>query len=591
MALNTIEEIMQKLSRPIEKREQMLEEIVSNAALLVELPPEGYKFPHRTFMEYFAANYFFEENKYQELLHLYQEDNGKWEETLSLFCGLNTNLSIADTILHQLKQNFIDSKDEPTPSTFVFKALVESARINPDLAKEILELAQNYLQQKLNKDILENLGYIAVNGNWAHSKRAENILLELLKKDLNNEDFQQIVMALVHIKNPKIQSIIIQHSEKINLTAFLTKLGKDAVELAQKLLETLPSDKYEPVLSGLREAGNLDFLFDLVVKSRKTQLREQAAWQLCLSSKPKSFFDWLDAKTLDGLDEKTKKIVLQKYEYWGWKKSYLNSEGGKKSIFLICYLASQNSLANEHLEFANMHKEINFDFLAKNQISDWVLFLISSFKVEQGYDFSETNLLRSNVIATKKGLYILWNIHKKPIMDYELCLIIIAFLFLITNSCLLIFNKLLIRYCFVITSVAILMVVGFAVIEDILNDGNRFKKKIKQYNKFLNKIPKKIMQMFVISAFIFLPSFIGLLIFKNDPFDLELKPLKIILITIIATFLLVTPLFFFLNTYSIVFYIIINIFAFIALTSCFYQNQLLAFLLPYEDLLKFTKDV
>lgn len=386
-AIDIITKMMEKLSRPVNKREQMLVEIVENAGLLVELPPSDYKFPHRTFMEYFAANYFFEENRHKELLSLYQEDNGKWEETLCLFCGLNTNTDISDEILRQLEDNFINTV--PEPNAFVFKALVESTRINPNVAKEVLSIADSYLSKTLNQDVLENLGYIAVNSNWEHAKQAENVLMKLLDKDLNDDDFQKVVMALVHIKNPKIQEVILRHSERINLTEFLTKLGRDVGDYARKLLESLPAVRYEEILEGIREADNLNLLFELMVSSNKEELQQHAAYQLCLSSKTEGFFKWIDEQSLENLRLETKEIVEKRYKDWKWTRPKPMTKTGQFAIFVMCYLAG---------EFAVERKFLN----NRRKIHNWVAYLINDNTQRDSYNFlSELTEAKISVKASK----------------------------------------------------------------------------------------------------------------------------------------------------------------------------------------------
>jgi len=400
--LSIIGDVMKTLSRPVEKREKMLTEIAQNAELLIELPPDGYKFPHRTFMEYFAANYFYEEKKYEELLKLYEQDKGKWQETLALFCGLNLNSEVSDIILNQLKEDFISTQSNPEPDVFVFKALVESARISEKLANEILDLAKSYLDSEINPNIIECLGYIAVNPNWEHHEKAKQILLGLLSHSLSEQDLQQVIFALVNLKEPQIRTTILRHLNDINISAFLLKIGKDAEGYAIKLLENIPDEKLPEIFNGLKGAGALEFLFSLMINSNRETIKQNAAWALASTSKSELFFKFIDTTNLRDLSLNIKDQIEYKYRKYTWPYDQPETANGKNGLFFICYYCTEYIINNIN-NIAN-----NFSYKENNDINNRLKYLISAFLNEKGYNFSKYNLVGNSLMGSEKGIIAHW---------------------------------------------------------------------------------------------------------------------------------------------------------------------------------------
>ncbi|MDQ1350947.1 MAG: hypothetical protein QG657_1249, partial [Acidobacteriota bacterium] len=78
-------EEMARLSLRVEEYPQMKNEIVENSGLLQKIPPTDYRFPHRTFMEFFAASFIEKEKNAQDMLALYYSDPTKWKEVLLLY--------------------------------------------------------------------------------------------------------------------------------------------------------------------------------------------------------------------------------------------------------------------------------------------------------------------------------------------------------------------------------------------------------------------------------------------------------------------------------------------------------------------------
>jgi len=101
-------EEMARLSLKKEEYPLLEKEIVQNSGLLQAISPSEYCFPHRTFMEFFAASYLDKdkEKSARDILVLYDSDPKKWKEVLLLYLGLNKNRDYADFILKRLAYDF-----------------------------------------------------------------------------------------------------------------------------------------------------------------------------------------------------------------------------------------------------------------------------------------------------------------------------------------------------------------------------------------------------------------------------------------------------------------------------------------------------
>lgn len=443
--LNIIGSTMKELSRPVEKREKMLSEIIQNAELLIDLPPDGFKFPHRTFMEYFAAVYFNEQNRHEELLKLYEEDKGKWQETLALFCGLNTNSEISDVILTQLLRDFEHSKTATDLDTFVFRGLVESARINEVLAHKILDSGQSYLQKNINKDIIESLGYIAVNPNWHHGKRAKEILTQQLNRKLNKEGLQQVIIALVNVKDEDIKGTILKHAEDLDLVEFMKNLGNEAEYYAIKLMDSIGAKKREQICKGLREGGALEFLVQLMHKSDKPEIRENAAYELAMASSSPELFKFLDRVEIKEGDADSTKFAERQLKLCGWNRSFPATRNGQLAAYFLSYSAA----------IFFIRKNFKLD---SEQMNPWLKLIVSGVFKEKGFSFSKTNLFDIPIKATKRGIIQYQGVTTSTINNsgiISISILLLYFLLAIFNTIMVFFEKNWIQL-----SVAVFMMTG-----------------------------------------------------------------------------------------------------------------------------------
>jgi DNA polymerase III delta prime subunit len=394
-----VREVMERMSLKVDEYPLMTDEIVRNSGLIHAIPPNDYRFPHRTFMEYFAAHYLEKKKSYEEMLDLYNQDPGKWKEVLLLYLGLNKNKDYADAILERLIAGFKkDMAGGTTSNLILFPALTQCAVPDPGLADTILNLAEASLKKKPGTGIIEELGYIAANPRWAYAKRAREILIELSSKILPDDAFQQVISSLVHAGGEDIDQLVLQNLERVNLVEFLSKLGAKGKVFIDKLFRLKLSKKYrKKIIDGLKEAGSLEILGHLLIENRDEEIKTLAAYALFRMSKLDSFYEFVDNTETGLLAESTKKMIDRKYDEWGWRWERPHTESGKKLAILICLYSA------DWLEKSKDESDLK-------QVDNRFRYLTTGFLVEKGILFVEFNLIgfKEEETATKYGLKKWW---------------------------------------------------------------------------------------------------------------------------------------------------------------------------------------
>jgi hypothetical protein len=413
---------------------QMESEIVQNSGLLQKIPPIDFRFPHRTFMEFFAASYLDKNKSARDILELYETDPKKWKEVLLLYLGLNKNPEYADAILKQLVRNFETGMKTGTgPDIILFSALVQCAVPDPQTAADILNLAREFLINGKNpvKEMVEELGFIAANPRWTYAQKAKDILLELLKQKLPDPVFQQAIFSLLHAGDKTLEPMIFDNLKRINLVEFLSKLGtKDKYFIDRLFSMGLPLEEKEKIIEGLKEAGNLELLGYLLIENTEEPLRERAAYALFRMSKLAGFYDFLDKTETGFLDENTKKDLEAKFKEWGWRWGSPGAVSGKMLAHMICaYTAGW---------LAKNQGKINRRELVDNRFS----YLATGFLVEKGMPFNKFNLIcfEENRTASTYGLKKYWrkniDFNRLWYKVWDAVSVIIIILSIITiNSC------------------------------------------------------------------------------------------------------------------------------------------------------------
>lgn len=392
---------------------QMEKEILENSGLLQKIPPTDYRFPHRTFMEFFAASYIDKEKNAQDMLELYSSDPTKWREVLLLYLGLNKNKEYANCILKRLAEDFqLAMEKGEVLDIHLFSALTQCAVPDPHMAEHILNLAREILITRDNpvRVIVEELGYIAANPRWAYAQKAKDILLALLNQQVPDRVFQQVIFSLLHAGDKTLDHLILKNIKRMNLREFFAKLGAREKYFILKLFALdLPAVEKQNIIAGLKEAGHFEALGVLLLESKDETIREHAATALWTMSKLAGFYDFLDNTETGLLDAKTKACVDAKFKEWGWRWDSPRTELGKKLAILICYYVANRRAKNPGKKIKERLTQVDNRFR----------YLTTGFLVEKGIPFHTFNLTDSenNVTASKMGLQHYW---RNPVNFSEL---------------------------------------------------------------------------------------------------------------------------------------------------------------------------
>jgi hypothetical protein len=367
MVLDSVKSVMEQLSRPPEKRQKMLDEIVQNTELLVELPPDHFKFPHRTFMEFFAANYFHEENKVDELVALYENDPRKWEETVALFCGINLQEGIALKCFHSAEGQFCRNKLTGTPNTFVFRILVESAKVRPEWALRLLESAKIFLENNFDFQLVEYLGYIGANENFTYSNEASNILANKLYNGLNSKELTSLLVALSLNRNHNTNEVITKYIDAVDSDGLYELLKYDTHGMSSILFK-FNADKLKGFIATATHNSDIEILLKILKFSSNVEVKIQCAESLYHNAGNPSFYARLsefEDFILDNNEDKTYRLFRE----WSWKRyNIIINESGKKKLSLIVHYLVLGYRISQEAKFRrsglNQSKILKYHFYA-----------------------------------------------------------------------------------------------------------------------------------------------------------------------------------------------------------------------------------
>jgi hypothetical protein len=378
-----------------------IDELIQNSGLFQFIPPNEYKFPHRTFLEYYTATYFLKKKQPDDILELYFKDREKYKEIFLLYIGQNKNIKDITDLLLKLKNDFIFSLNENKKHYFIlFSALTQSPCSIPDITEDILELAFSYLHKYESSELIEEMGYLLGKPNFSYYKKVKEILLWLLDQQLSDNAFHQVLNSLLHSTVEDYSELIIENINKLQVEDFFSKTGEKDRILIHKIIESkIPNDTKANIIEGLRNASNFEILLSLLIENKEEHIRKNAAYGLLRMSKLDGFNTFLDNYNINLLDNKTNQIIESKYKEWGWRWKFPVTENGKKMAILICHFGCESfqidtsnynyhKLKSRYYYFSNNIKE-------RIEISNHFRFLTASLFVEKKHPLYESDLLVS----------------------------------------------------------------------------------------------------------------------------------------------------------------------------------------------------
>ncbi|MGH6871351.1 MAG: NACHT domain-containing protein [Rhizomicrobium sp.] len=339
---------LQALSINPSLKDKIIREIIENSGLLVELPPDGFRFPHRTFLEFFAAVYLYEQEKIEQVLSLYRSDEARWRPTLLMYAGLCKSRENTVRLLAHLSEDFAKSQSRSLePDVTVFSALIESSFAPPEVAEGILLLARNNLSggNSISLRLVEELGYIAANARWIYSKLARNILRDLLAKPLGRKPLQTVISAAMRCRTDEaIRTTIATRLEDLDLVEFFIEAGQQAAYYLHRLLELgLDTSRKLRLVTGLLEGNHLDLVANIMIESSDAELAVFAGRALQEASENPGFEGFLDGCQFRQFSPDLAAELERFIQVRHWPLPQPATESGRLLALAIGYYASQSS--------------------------------------------------------------------------------------------------------------------------------------------------------------------------------------------------------------------------------------------------------
>jgi hypothetical protein len=332
-ALKITRKALQGLSLNPSDDRRILREIVENSGLLLELSAEAYRFPHRTFLEFFTAVYLYEQEPVVCLIQLYEQDAARWRPALLMYAGLCRSRDTAIQLLGWLIEKFKQSSTRNmSPDITVFSALIETSVAAPETAEQIITLAEYYLSQNgPHQALIEEIAYIASNTKWIYAERARGILYRLLTQPLPHNLLQAVILASMRCRGDnEIRTLIAKRLSDLDLVEAFIQAGDQAAYYLSRLREIeIGSARKQQLVDGLREGRHLELLVDIMVESVDEELAVLAGWALLQTSVAPGFMDFLDHYEPKPFDRQLAQYVDTRLVTWGWHLPRPNTDMGR----------------------------------------------------------------------------------------------------------------------------------------------------------------------------------------------------------------------------------------------------------------------
>ncbi len=321
---------------------KLLREVRLRSGLLVRLPPSGLRFPHQTFLEFFAARHLVHPARTDDLLTRYEEDQRRWREVLLLFCGLSEDVEATGRVVRAL----LDRGDVD----LAVAALAEARTLARDVAEAVLAAADDKLAAEPTKELADCLGYVSANPRSALAERAAGLVRRELFKwgaplQLEPEVLNALLLAALRHPDEEATRYVVKNAAQLNLLRVLPALGSDALLMSTKVLAApgLDAETKRRWLAGLGRAEAAGVLLELAtLEGLEREVRDAAAWQLGRLSDGRAFWAALDAPEAPRPPDDP--AAEEVWTRWGWPFDPPTTECGRR---LACYLASRLAVTEE----------------------------------------------------------------------------------------------------------------------------------------------------------------------------------------------------------------------------------------------------
>jgi hypothetical protein len=333
---------------------KIVKEIEYNSGLLVPLPPNGLRFPHQTFLEYFAALFLLRHASYEDVATHYIQDPKRWREVLLLYCGLSTDVKAVSEI--------IDNALADDDVELALEILTNARTIAPEISQKVLLTTKNQMQMQPTPSLIEHLGYLAANQLSDFAEEAYKILAICLQggtQKLTDEVLQALILAIMRKPTEEDVNLIIENFERLQLQRILPTMGDNALILVGHMmaLESLSPEKKKQWVESLRLANMPRLLYEIMHDSQDEQDLHLAAIALARLSKQNSFWNLLDNPSIPEL--KRNIAVEGIINRWGWPHSVPRTSHGRYIAISLANHVAKAMLSGSYSDFASPKQDLH----------------------------------------------------------------------------------------------------------------------------------------------------------------------------------------------------------------------------------------
>lgn len=338
---------------------EVLAEIQDNSGLLVPLPPTGLRFPHQTFLEYFAARYLLGHHSVQKLLTHFAEDPRRWREVMLLYCGLATKADdTAQIVEAALARNDIELCLE----------LVTNARAVPAaVAERALAAVSDCPVQQPTPVLVSHLGSLAANAQSVFSERAAELLQACLDRGANalsDKLLQAVILALLRRPGTSAMQAVLENLNRLGIQRILPILDENAIlQLVTRLCqEQLSKEQWAQMVESLRLSKLVRPLFEIMQNSSDPHMTHVAAVALARLSNERAFWDLLDDAALpEPRVDPTARDLLAR---WTWPEARPTSRRGQLLVFTLASHVAESMFDGVYVGFnepkPDLHPAMSF---------------------------------------------------------------------------------------------------------------------------------------------------------------------------------------------------------------------------------------
>lgn len=318
---------------------QILREIVQNAGLLVRIPPSGLRFPHQTFLEYFAALFFHRYGTVEALRTEYARDPRGFREVVLLFCGLTESGAEVSAL--------VDDTLGVGKVAMAVEVVANARRPPPEVVARVLGAARAAMEKEPTPELAENLGFIGRNQLSAFADQAWGILTAQVDGASDAIDpalLQALILAIARADREDGVQRVIDQFDRLQLARVLPAMTDNARGVLARAVvcgrAAPPPERMQAWIEGLRAAEMVPVLFETLFAAEDDAVRGWCGAALARLSRREDFWAFLDGGELPEVPSDP--AFGREWWLWGWPRERPVGEAGKRwALWIALALARE----------------------------------------------------------------------------------------------------------------------------------------------------------------------------------------------------------------------------------------------------------